>query len=80
MSDIQPLGFHEYRHYSIEHDCEMARVWMFDKRGAEFFQLIPVDLWLNGKRVSYRERRQAAVETIYEAIMAGYEPGEVRIT
>jgi ArsR family metal-binding transcriptional regulator len=73
-------GYHEWISYSPEHDCEMARLWMYDARGSEFFRMIPVVFPMAGKHAPYRERRAAAVETIYEAIIAGYEPGEVHVT
>jgi hypothetical protein len=65
-------GYHEFRHYSPVTDSEMVRLSVFDKRGAEYFMLLP---YSGAKR--YRYRKQAALEAIDYAIEAKLEPGQV---
>ena len=46
---------------------------MVDARGQEYYAIVPAD---EGKR--WRERREAALLVIEDAIVAGEPPGEVR--
>lgn len=73
MGLSRQVHFSEYEYYSVMHDAEVCRVSIPDDNGREFFAIVPVD----GK--GYRERREAACNTIIEAIRQGCRPGEVRI-
>lgn len=66
--------FHEHRCYSPIHDAEMVRLSLFDKRGFEFFALIPSE---NGRK--WRERRDKALDAIADAMQAGDVPGEIEV-
>lgn len=56
--------------YSLQHDCEMARISGFDDRSQEHF------LYIETGR-GFRERREQAILDIQEAIESGHEPGEI---
>ena len=61
----------ETKSYSMFHDCEMARISVFDERHMEFWKMIPT-----GR--GYRDRRAIALEEIMEAIESGADFGEVK--
>ncbi len=53
---------------------EAARLSMVDEQGREYFTIVVVD---QGRR--WRERRDAALTAVEDAIMSGAEPGEIRV-
>ena len=65
-------GYREFRFYSPQLDTEAARLSMVDGQGREYFAVIDA-----GSGRGYRERREAALSRIEDAIMAGEPPGEV---
>jgi hypothetical protein len=56
--------------YSIEHDCEVGRISGYDDNNQEFWIVVEA-----GR--GYREKRDAAVIKIMEAIERGDDAGEV---
>lgn len=64
----------EYRAYSPIIDAEQVRLSMYDDRGGEFFALVPA---AGAKK--WRERKDAALDAIMDAMDAGALPGEVEI-
>lgn len=66
------MSYSEFRHYSPVTDSEMVRLSVFDKRGAEYFCMIPA---LAPRK--YRERRDKALGLIDYAIEHKMEPGMV---
>lgn len=66
-------GYRELRYYSMQHDAEVARLSLADDRGQEYYAVIEV---ANGQR--WRERREAALCAVDDAIVRGDEPGEVK--
>lgn len=68
-------AFHEARAYSPIHDAEMVRLSLYDTRGGEFFALVP-----SNRGTKWRERRNAILDAIDDAIMRGDPPGEVEVS
>lgn len=66
-------GFREFRFYSPSLDAEAVRLSMVDDQNREFFTILGA---ASGK--GWRERRDAALTAIEDAIMAGDPPGEIR--
>lgn len=66
--------FHEHRAYSVQHDAEMVRLSLVDARGGEYFAIVPA---ADGK--AWRERRNAALDLIDEAMNAGAQPGQIEV-
>lgn len=69
--------FHEYRRYSVIHDREMARLSVFDARGSEFFAYVPFE---QSVARPWRERRAEVLDKVADAMDAGRDPGEVRVS
>lgn len=67
--------YQEIRSYSPQFDCTVARISIPDDNGQEFFMLVP-----QRNPRQRRAERYAACEAIQEAIDAGLQPGEVRVT
>lgn len=65
-------GYREFRFWSPQRDADAARLSMVDGQGREYFTIIEIE---SGKR--WRERKDAALTAIEDAIMAGEPPGEV---
>lgn len=66
--------WNEVRAFSIYHDCEMARLSGFDDRSQEHWIMMPTGK-LDG--LTYRERRELAIEHIQDWIEAGNPCGKV---
>jgi hypothetical protein len=66
--------YRDVRSYSAIHDSEVSRLSMTNDRGEEYFAIVPVE---DGKR--WRERRDAVLTALDDAILAGATPGEIRI-
>ena len=60
----------ERTYYSLDVDCEVARISGFDERCQEHWELVET-----GR--GYRDRRNMAVQRIMASIEAGDEPGQV---
>lgn len=66
-------GYREFRFFCPFRDGEAVRLSTVDGQNREFFTIINAE---SGKR--WRERKDAALTAIEDAIMAGEPPGEVR--
>lgn len=66
--------YYEFIQYSPIHDCEVARLTVFDARGAEYFVLLPIT---TSNR--YRHAKIAALDAISETMERGDKPGEVKL-
>lgn len=62
------------RYYSPAHDCDCTRLSIFDGKGGEFFQTVPMTM---GQGKAWREERERRLEQIEQAIDLGLQPGEV---
>ena len=70
------------RYWSIAHGCRVARVSLSDKHGQEHFATVPISE-LRGNRLSrktYRDKLDAVLDRVQDAIDAGHGPGEVGTT
>jgi hypothetical protein len=68
------MTYRQFRYWSIERDCEVARLSMADDSGREVYAVIPY-----GGR-GFRERRDDALHSMMRAIGMGIGPGEVVLT
>jgi predicted RNase H-like HicB family nuclease len=68
------MTYSEFRFYSPLLDSDAARVSMTNSRNEEFFMIVPY-----ASAVSFRAKRDEALEAIEEAITLGLDAGEVRI-
>lgn len=65
------MTFTEFEFYDPKTDGERVRLSVFN-HGREYFMFLDAG-------VGYRQRREAALENICEAIDMGLNPGEVRV-
>ena len=72
--NIMP-SYSEYKYFSPILGVDSARLSMQDKHGREHFAIIPLD----GTGKLNRLLRRKALDTIYDHIENGSEPGEVII-
>lgn len=64
------------RYWSIAHCCKVARVSLADEHGQEYFATVPM---LHLRSTSYRERLDAVLDQVQDAIERRDAPGEVRV-
>jgi hypothetical protein len=68
-------GYREFRFWCPQRDGEAVRLSMVDDRNREFFAILVAE---SGKR--WRERREAALTELEDAISCGATPGEIVLT
>lgn len=66
--------YREFRFFSAALDADAVRLSMTDDRGQEYYAIVEAAV---GRR--WRERREAALARIEDAIALGYAPGEIRM-
>lgn len=72
--DGRMSGYAIMRYWSIAHGARVARVSLSDPHGREHFATVPMSE-LRGR--DYRERLDAVLDRVQDAIDAGRRPGEV---
>ena len=67
------MSYRLFRHWNVTLGCDAVRISVQDAHGGEHWALVPQDA---GRRVN-RERREPALEQLYEHADRGYDLGQV---